>query len=67
MRKWKQQKEQGDQKKIAEKSQISEVTISNAFRTGKADIKTVKAINDFYKEKPELKKQELKELLSEIE
>jgi uncharacterized protein YerC len=67
MRKWKLQKEYGDQKKISDESGISEVTISNVLRTGRGDKKTIVAINNFYKEKPKQKKNKEKQLIAEID
>lgn len=67
LKKWKLQKERGDIEKIAEQKNLSPLTVSNAFKKGRALKATIKAINDFYKEKPEQKKKEEKKLLAEID
>lgn len=65
--KWKKQKEHGDIKAISETSGISELTISNAFNKKKASKETIKAINKFYTDKPEMKKQAEKALIQELD
>lgn len=69
---WKLKKEHGDVKAIHEFTtetgkSISEVTISNALRTGRASKETMLAINNYYKKKPEIQKQKEEDLLKEID
>jgi hypothetical protein len=57
LNKWKLAKEQGDISKISEAKDLHPLTVSNAFKKGTASKETIKAINDFYNEKVENKKQ----------
>lgn len=62
LNKWKLAKEQGDIAKIANTTGLFPLTISNAFKNGTASKETIKKINDFYKNKAELKKEYAKKL-----
>ncbi len=71
-RNWKLQKEHGDVKAIHEATYnsgapISEVTISNAMRTGKCSVETMKSINDYYSAKRTRDKQKEADLLEELD
>lgn len=59
-------KEHGDGKRFQEFSGISDVTFSNAFRTGKMDPETLQAIMDFYKWKEEQSKQFEKQAIEDL-
>ena len=51
LERWNELKEHNDIRNIAHTYSISRVTISNAFRSGRASSITIFAIDDYYKKK----------------